>query len=379
MDHRAWPPIRRSTLAGSSCHHAPPRRRHPGRLTTVTARVELGFGDRPVVLEVHLPAGPASATDLLPIYRGLTNLVVDIGVEAVEKRGETVSCRKGCGACCRQPVPISESEARAVARLVDELPEPRRSAMRARFADAKNRLAAAGLLEAFEHPERVTGLDAMANSARYFALGMACPFLEDESCSIHPDRPLACREYLVTSPVENCSRPTEGNLRPVPLPARVAAAVRAGDRDESVDSAGWVLLALAPDWAATHPEPPPQPGPVLFQKFFDRLLPRTDWIHETNLRPFLTAVGWAVGAEFGPGDWAAVEKGLPNTDEGADHWFDYTYAVPRASRVRMARVIGEETVRIQMAVSDELLPQVRLAAAICQQYQLRWKNLAPAG
>jgi hypothetical protein len=34
---------------------------------------------------------------------------------------------------------------------------------------------------------------------RYFLQGVACPFLEAESCGIHPDRPLACREYLVTS------------------------------------------------------------------------------------------------------------------------------------------------------------------------------------
>jgi Fe-S-cluster containining protein len=36
---------------------------------------------------------------------------------------------------------------------------------------------------------------------------MPCPFLEDESCSIHPDRPLVCREYLVTSPAELCAGP----------------------------------------------------------------------------------------------------------------------------------------------------------------------------
>jgi Fe-S-cluster containining protein len=255
-----------------------------GRHASVTANVQLTFGNRPVDLEITLPADSVSATDLLPIYQGLTNLVVDIGVEAVEHRGEAVSCRKGCGACCRQPVPISETEARAVAQLVENLPEPRRSIVRERFVGARNRLAAAGLLEAFSHPERVTGTDAMSNSARYFNLGIACPFLEEESCSIHPDRPLACREYLVTSPAENCARPAESELRPVPLPARVAAAVRAGDRP-TPDGVGWVLLALAPDWAATHPEPPPRPGPELFQEFFDRLLPRTDWVQAPGTGP----------------------------------------------------------------------------------------------
>jgi Fe-S-cluster containining protein len=343
---------------------------HGSNDPTVTARLQLGFGNRPIDLEITLPADSVSATDLLPIYQGLTNLVVDIGVEAVEHGGEAVSCRKGCGACCRQPVPISETEARAIAQLVDNLPEPRRSIVRERFADARNALAAVRLLEAFKHPERVTGTDAMANSARYFNLGIACPFLEDESCSIHPDRPLACREYLVTSPAENCARPAESELRPVPLPARVAAAVRAGDRP-TPDGVGWVLLALAPDWAATHPEPPPRPGPELFQEFFDRLLPRTDWVHIENLRPFLTAVGWAVGAEFGPGDWAAVERAIGETDETADRWHDVLFATPQPASLRLARSVEAGRVRIRAAVPDDVVAQVRLAAAICQQYRLR--------
>jgi Fe-S-cluster containining protein len=333
----------------------------------VTARVQLGFGQQPVDLEITVPAGPTRPIDLLPVYQGLTNLAVDIAVENVERAGEAISCRKGCGACCRQPVPISESEAHMIARLVDTLPDPRRSAVKARFAGAKERLAAAGLLEAFRHSERVSGLDQMANSADYFALGIACPFLEDESCSIHPERPLACREYLVTSPAENCARPQEGNTRPVPLPARVGTAVRAGDRS-SADAVGWVLLALAPEWAAIHPEPAPRPGPDLIREFFDRLLPRTDWVRAENLRPFLTAVGWAVGAEFGPGDWVAVEAGILDTDEAADRWFAHAYVSPRPATLRLAR--SGDAVRVRAEVAEEIMPQVRLAAGMCQRYRV---------
>ncbi|HEY5241787.1 MAG TPA: YkgJ family cysteine cluster protein [Polyangiaceae bacterium] len=42
---------------------------------------------------------------------------------------------------------------------------------------------------------------------------VSCPFLEEESCSIHPDRPPICREYLVTSS---------------PRPRAVARAIGAG-------------------------------------------------------------------------------------------------------------------------------------------------------
>ena len=46
-----------------------------------------------------------------------------------------------CGACCRQLVPISALEARELVRLVDRMPEPRRSVLRQRFNDALRRLA----------------------------------------------------------------------------------------------------------------------------------------------------------------------------------------------------------------------------------------------
>ena len=35
--------------------------------------------------------------------------------------------------------------------------------------------------------------------------------------SIYEERPITCREYLVTSPAENCSRPTPQNIRRVKL------------------------------------------------------------------------------------------------------------------------------------------------------------------
>jgi Fe-S-cluster containining protein len=235
----------------------------PGAVATATIRLSLG--GEPVGLEVSVPAGPTHAGQLLPVFQGLTDVVVGVAVRAAKRAGHAISCQKGCGACCRQLVPLSESEARAVARLVEALPAPRRAEVRARFAAAGRRLAAAGLAEQLRHPGPAT-----REALR--PLGLACPFLEDESCSIHPDRPLACREYLVTSSAEACARPTAETVRTVPLPAGVAAAVRAVDRQPAAGGAGWVPLVLALEWAAEHPEEPPaRPGPALLQEVFARL------------------------------------------------------------------------------------------------------------
>jgi Fe-S-cluster containining protein len=207
----------------------------------------------------------------LPIFQGLTDVVVGVAVRAVEHEGKAISCRAGCGACCRQPVPVSASEARVLARLVDAMPEPRRSAVRARFADARRRLAEAGVLDGLQKRDEGAGPSVRSLGLAYFGLGITCPFLEEESCSIHADRPLACREYLVTSPAEACARPTAETVRMVQLPAAVAGALRALDRDAS-GGEGWVLLTLALEWAEANPEePPPRGGPALLEDFFRRL------------------------------------------------------------------------------------------------------------
>jgi Fe-S-cluster containining protein len=239
--------------------------------TTATAQIRLTIAGRPVPLEITVPQGPVQPRDLLPIFQGLAGVVVGLAVEEVERQGQSVSCRKGCGACCRQLVPVAESEAVRLANLVEALPEPRRTQIQERFAAAIRRLEAGGVAERLRDREGAEPLRQLGLA--YFALGVACPFLEEEACSIHPDRPLACREYLVTSPAEACAAPTAATVRPVPLPAGVAGAARALDRTAGEGRAPWVPLVLAPEWAAAHLEQAAErTGPALLQEFFGRLL-----------------------------------------------------------------------------------------------------------
>ena len=88
---------------------------------------------------------------------------------------------------------------------VERLPADRQAEVRARFADRVERLREAGLLDALL--DRVSPLDGAAArdlAARYLALGLVCPFLEDDSCSIYDERPFVCRRYLVTTPPALC-------------------------------------------------------------------------------------------------------------------------------------------------------------------------------
>jgi Fe-S-cluster containining protein len=157
---------------------------------TSTATLRLGIGNLKIVHAVSVPSGPVRASEVVPALQGLVNAVV----EAAEK-DKAISCRKGCGACCRQLVPVSRTEGERLLEEIKALPPGRQQRLRERFAAAEAKVTAAGLGERAGRSDRELSL-------AYFALGIACPFLEDESCSIHPVRPLVCREYLVTSPAE---------------------------------------------------------------------------------------------------------------------------------------------------------------------------------
>src|SRR5262245_54357598 len=236
---------------------------------SATADIRLKVGEQPVHLQVTVPTGDVPLRDVLPVFQGFANIVIDVAEANVQREGKSVSCRKGCGACCRQVVPISASEAHALARLVDAMPEPRRTQVRERFADARRRLEASGLADVFRKVDE--SFDSSARGLEYFGLGIACPFLEEESCSIHPDRPVACREYLVTSPAENCSNPSPETVQCVPLPAKVGRAARAVEWATTRAAQGWLPLILALEWVESHPEPAPRPGPAWVKEFFEWL------------------------------------------------------------------------------------------------------------
>jgi Fe-S-cluster containining protein len=240
MDDRAGEPV---TPDGS----APVMRLSagdPARGALATGKATLVMGGEPVAFELTVPAGPVAVEDVLPIFQGLGSLFAERARARAAAEGRIVSCRAGCGACCRQLVPIAAAEARALARVVRSLPEPRQTAVRERFAAAVEAVAEAGLFDRLtDQGERrfEAGLD-------YFRLGIACPFLEDEACSIHADRPLSCREYLVTSPAENCRSPTPGGIDKLTLEGDPSLAVlKADPRD------GWLPLVHALVFDETAP------------------------------------------------------------------------------------------------------------------------------
>jgi Fe-S-cluster containining protein len=222
-----------------------------------TGNVELAGPGWRLVAQLTAPRGPSDRRRLLPMARSLSDAAADLAIRGAESVGRPVSCRAGCAACCRQMVLISETEARQLHDLVEALPEPRRSEIRARFAAALQRLEQADLRGALDAPESYQpGMSELGLA--YFRLRIDCPFLEDERCTIYEDRPLACREYLVLSPAEHCSKPDMETVKQLRLPFKVTQAFALlEDAPLAERQLRRVPLVLALEWETAHPDDAP--------------------------------------------------------------------------------------------------------------------------
>ncbi|MBI4875635.1 MAG: YkgJ family cysteine cluster protein [Acidobacteria bacterium] len=235
--------------------------------TSVNLSFELKFVDRTISASVALPARPATAAELLPVFQGFSNAIIGLAQARAADAGLSISCRKGCAACCRLLVPVAEPEARHLSALAEARPQ-----VRQRFAQALRRAEEAGLGEALRSAEHLgrERHDALMNA--YLALRIPCPFLEDELCTIYETRPLQCREYFVLTPPENCERPTPETVQGLALPLRPSQALhRLGQRGMR-----WIPLVLALEWTASHRADPQHmaPAPELFREFLDILRSR---------------------------------------------------------------------------------------------------------
>jgi hypothetical protein len=186
--------------------------------------VVLKIADEAVAFHLEVPEAPTTLEALLPVFQGLSNEVARRAAAKAVAGGKAISCRAGCGACCRQAVPVAEAEAHMIAALVAS-----------RLVDM---------------PDGKTVIDV---GTKYFGLGVACPFLEAESCSIHPDRPLRCREYFVTTPAAACAAMVPGTIDKVPLPGVPSKALFAVGAQHTPE--GWLLLTQSLSFAERYPEP----------------------------------------------------------------------------------------------------------------------------
>ncbi|TPW13967.1 MAG: hypothetical protein FD129_1168 [bacterium] len=170
---------------------------------------------------------------------------------------------------------------------VDEQDPIRRAATIGRFEAIDSALDERAMIEPLLDM-RVGGDPFRSLNVAYFEMKMACPFLIDESCSIHPDRPVACREYSVTSDPRFCANPFEPGIEKVPMPLPLSASLAWMTSELMGEPPILVPLPLAPRFARDHGAWRSRrwPGLEIFQHFM-RIAgaPPPDWSFESPDNP----------------------------------------------------------------------------------------------
>jgi len=94
-----------------------------------------------------------------------------------------------------------------------------------------------------------------------------------------------------------------------------------------------------------------------------------DRISRSNLKPFLTTVGWIANYEFDEEDWNETNTGIEASNWNDDLWYEREIVGSHSLRVRLSKV-DEALVAVDLNVPAELLPLTRLALEICSFFTL---------
>lgn len=230
-----------------------------------------------VTTAVGVPTSFVPITAILPLMRSLGEEAQALEQRRLLETGLTVSCQKGCAACCRMLVPISAPEAFALVNVIERSERDERTRLLAQLELANQHLAKAGLLKQLialsesTHPVTDEAIEPLNRA--YYALRMPCPFLDNEVCSIYEDRPAACRELAVTSPAIDCQDMTNAGIQAVPVAVRISTTLSLLWAELTGTAPRLIPLPLAVDWATRHQAEQTQTwaGTELFEKALDKV------------------------------------------------------------------------------------------------------------
>jgi Fe-S-cluster containining protein len=226
---------------------------------------------------IDVPTGFIPITAIVPVTRRLGEEAAELEVQQAVEAGRTISCRKGCAACCRMLVPLSAPEAFALSEYVEQLPPDRRTLLLNHLSDTKDRLKHEGLWERLndvaETSKPVSDEELDPINQSYYALRIPCPYLENELCSIYEARPAACRELLVTSPAELCQDLVHNPIVPLRVSMRISSILGLVWGSLTSTPPRLIPLPMALEWAEQHEEEARRtwPGSSLLDQVLDKM------------------------------------------------------------------------------------------------------------
>ncbi len=217
---------------------------------------EIDVLGEPIHFCINVEQKQAKLSDIIPLARTISEKLSLAVVEELRRNGTIVTCHKGCSACCSYLVPLSVPEAFRLREEVLAMPEERaRNTLQLcldsakRILDSKFQEYGANELTHKNTPIRINQL-----SKWYAELKLTCPFLSDGICTSYEQRPIACREHLVTSSALLCEAQQADEPDVVKMPVSILECVGQLTAELEQSDVEAVMLPLALPWAQENLE-----------------------------------------------------------------------------------------------------------------------------
>ena len=227
------------------------------RCGTKVIGLELDILGKTVGFRIGVEKNQARLSDIVPLARTLSKKITEVVFQRIRSDGGHIPCCEGCSICCSNLVPLSVPEAFRLNEEISAAPPNRRESIR------RACILASRLILSQKPPGPSTHQNGKASPACqadlnpvsdwYASLNLACPFLDNDLCTIYEQRPLACREHFVEGSARAC-RGQRGTAAVLQMPVRVLNALSQLASELEATSVEAVLLPLALAWCEENPE-----------------------------------------------------------------------------------------------------------------------------
>ena len=122
------------------------------------------------------------------------------------------------------------------------------------FVDAAEKILSKEIEDFDLNESSVNQLQITQISKWYSDLQLSCPLLFDDLCTLYEQRPLACREHIVTDSADLCHIESAGEPRVAPIPASILDTLGQLTGELLDFQTEAVILPLAMPWAQENVE-----------------------------------------------------------------------------------------------------------------------------
>ena len=236
--------------------------------------------DEPLHVQIGVRDRLATMADIVPMARALSAKVYQFMRGKVISTGFSVPCHRGCTVCCYHMICLSVPEA---FHLMEEMALVSSDKLKKIMQTCHETAGKVHsqipkiyfLLNEWIKSEIVDYyMQLMEVSEWYFDQRMACPFLQDNLCTIYDQRPIICSQHLVAGITSPCRFDDTDNILKIEMPISVANVLtELSSKLEHTDLEPVILPCLF-EWYEKNNERHKRtwPAPFLVEQFVGLLL-----------------------------------------------------------------------------------------------------------